>query len=314
MDNLIFSLNATMPVFLMMVLGYILKKLNWIDEEFAGKINSFVFHVPLPVLVFKDLATVDFMEVWDTKFVIFCFMATLLSIFMAAIISKVWKDKSIQGEFVQASYRSSAAILGIAFIQNIYGNAGMGPLMVVASVPLYNVAAVVILTLLGKEKKKMNKVLLAKTIKGILKNPIIIGIVLGFLWSLLRIPMPYIMEKTVTNVANIATPLGLMAMGAAFDWKKAFAKMKPALTATVIKLVGFVLIFLPLAIQMGFREEKLVALLVMLGSATTISCYVMAKNMGHEGTLTSSVVMLTTLFCAFTLTGGLFVLRSAGLI
>lgn len=314
MDNLIFSLNATMPVFLMMVLGYILKKLNWIDEEFAGKINSFVFHVPLPVLVFKDLATVDFMEVWDTKFVIFCFMATLLSIFMAAIISKVWKDKSIQGEFVQASYRSSAAILGIAFIQNIYGNAGMGPLMVVASVPLYNVAAVVILTLLGKEKKKMNKVLLAKTIKGILKNPIIIGIVLGFLWSLLRIPMPYIMEKTVTNVANIATPLGLMAMGAAFDWKKAFAKMKPALTATVIKLVGFVLIFLPLAIQMGFREEKLVALLVMLGSATTISCYVMAKNMGHEGTLTSSVVMLTTLFCAFTLTGWLFVLRSAGLI
>lgn len=314
MNNLIFSLNATMPVFLMMVLGYILKKLNWIDEEFASKINSFVFHVPLPVLVFKDLATVDFVEVWDTKFVIFCFMATLLSIFMAAIISKVWKDKSIQGEFVQASYRSSAAILGIAFIQNIYGNAGMGPLMVVASVPLYNVAAVIILTLLGKEKKKMDKVLLAKTIKGILKNPIIIGIVLGFLWSILRIPMPYIMEKTVTNVANIATPLGLMAMGAAFDWKKAFAKMKPALTATVIKLVGFVIIFLPLAIQMGFREEKLVALLVMLGSATTISCYVMAKNMGHEGTLTSSVVMLTTLFCAFTLTGGLFVLRSAGLI
>ena len=314
MNNLIFSLNATMPVFLMMVLGYILKKLNWIDEEFASKINSFVFHVPLPVLVFKDLATVDFMEVWDTKFVIFCFVATLLSILLAAVISKVWKDKSIQGEFVQASYRSSAAILGIAFIQNIYGNAGMGPLMVVASVPLYNVAAVIILTLLCKEKKKMDKVLLAKTIKGILKNPIIIGIVLGFLWSLLRIPMPYIMEKTVTNVANIATPLGLMAMGAAFDWKKAFAKMKPALTATVIKLVGFVIIFLPLAIQMGFREEKLVALLVMLGSATTISCYVMAKNMGHEGTLTSSVVMLTTLFCAFTLTGWLFVLRSAGLI
>ena len=314
MNNLIFSLNATMPVFLMMVLGYILKKLNWIDEEFATKINSFVFHVPLPVLVFKDLATVDFLEVWDTKFVIFCFVATLLSILLAAVISIAWKDKSIQGEFVQASYRSSAAILGIAFIQNIYGNAGMGPLMVVASVPLYNVAAVIILTLLGKEKKKMDKVLLAKTIKGILKNPIIIGIVLGFLWSLLRIPMPYIMEKTVTNVANIATPLGLMAMGAAFDWKKAFAKMKPALTATVIKLVGFVLIFLPLAIRMGFREEKLVALLVMLGSATTISCYVMAKNMGHEGTLTSSVVMLTTLFCAFTLTGWLFVLRSMGLI
>ena len=314
MNNLIFALNATMPVFLMMVLGYILKQLKWIDEEFAGKINSFVFHLPLPVLVFKDLATVDFTEVWDTKFVAFCFVATLISILLAAGISFLWQDKSIQGEFVQASYRSSAAILGIAFIQNIYGNAGMGPLMVVASVPLYNVAAVLILTLLGKEHKEMDKVLLIKTLKGIITNPIIIGIVLGFAWSLLRIPMPAIMEKTVTNVANIATPLGLMAMGAAFDWKKAFAKMKPALTAVMIKLAGFVLIFLPIAIKMGFREEKLVALLVMLGSATTISCYVMAKNMGHEGTLTSSVIMLTTLFCAFTLTGWLFVLRSIGMI
>ena len=314
MDNLIFSLNATMPVFLMMVLGYILKKLKWMDEEFASKINSFVFHVPLPVLVFKDLATVDFVEVWDTKFVVFCFVVTLLSILFATGVSFLWKDKSIQGEFVQASYRSSAAILGIAFIQNIYGNAGMGPLMVVASVPLYNVAAVLVLTLLKPGQKTMDKALLVKTVKGILTNPIIIGIVAGFLWSLLRISMPYIMEKAVTNVANIATPLGLMAMGAAFDWKKAFAKIKPALTATAIKLIGFCLVFLPLAIKMGFREEQLVALLVMLGSATTISCYVMAKNMGHEGTLTSSVVMLTTLFCAFTLTGWLFVLRSAGLI
>ena len=314
MNNLIFALNATMPVFLMMVLGYILKKINWIDEEFAGKINSFVFHVPLPVLVFKDLATVDFVEVWDTKFVLFCFVATLVSILIAVGISVVWKDKSIRGEFVQASYRSSAAILGIAFIQNIYGNAGMGPLMVVASVPLYNVAAVIILTLLGKEQKTLNKKVLMKTVKGILANPIIIGIAAGFIWSLLRIPMPSIMEKTVTNVANIATPLGLMAMGAAFDWTKAFAKMKPALTAVTIKLAGFVMIFLPIAIKLGFREEKLVALLVMLGSATTISCYVMAKNMGHEGTLTSSVIMLTTLFCAFTLTGWLFVLKTLGFI
>ena len=314
MTNLIFALNATMPVFFMMVLGYILKKLKWMDEAFASKINSFVFHVPLPVLVFKDLATVDFVKVWDTKFVIFCFVATLLSILLSAGISFLWKDKSIQGEFVQASYRSSAAILGIAFIQNIYGNAGMGPLMVVASVPLYNVAAVIILTLLGKERKKLDKALVIKTVKGILTNPIIIGIVAGFVWSLLRIPMPSIMEKTVTNVANIATPLGLMAMGAAFDWEKAFAKLKPALTAVVMKLVGFVLIFLPIAIKMGFREEKLIALLVMLGSATTISCYVMAKNMGHEGTLTSSVIMLTTLFCAFTLTMWIFVLKTCGLL
>lgn len=80
MENLIFSLNATVPVFLMMVLGLVFRKLGWIDDVFASKMNKFVFLVPLPVLVFEDLATVDFSEVWDLKFVLFCFAATLISI------------------------------------------------------------------------------------------------------------------------------------------------------------------------------------------------------------------------------------------
>ncbi|MBO5656558.1 MAG: hypothetical protein J6R94_00050, partial [Agathobacter sp.] len=79
-------------------------------------------------------------------------------------------------------------------------------------------------------------------------------------------------------------------------------------------LVGLTAIFLPIAIALGFRESELIAILVMLGSATTFSCYVMAKNMGHEGTLTSSVVMLSTMLCSFTLTGWLYLLRTLGLI
>lgn len=108
--------------------------------------------------------------------------------------------------------------------------------------------------------------------------------------------------------------MGLMAMGAAFDLRRAFAKVKPAVTAAFIKLIGFCAVFLPAAVRLGFREEELVAILVMLGSATTVTCFVMAKNMGHEGVLSSSVVMLTTLFSAFTLTGWLYLLRSMGLI
>lgn len=310
MDNLIFSLNTTVPVFLMMALGLVFRKIGWIDDVFASKMNKFVFLVPLPVLVFEDLATVDFSEVWDLKFVLFCFGATLVSIGIAAAVSFLWKDKSIQGEFVQASYRSSAALLGIAFIQNIYGDAGMAPLMIIGSVPLYNVMAVVVLSFFQPERKRLDKEMWKETLKGIVTNPIIIGIAAGIIWSVLKIPMPSIMEKTVSSVSAVATPLGLMAMGAAFDIRKAFAKAKPAAVATVMKLVGFAAVFLPMAVMLGFRREELVALLVMLGSATAVSCFVMAKNMGHEGVLTSSVVMLTTLFSAFTLTGWLYVLRS----
>ena len=314
MDNLIFSLNATVPVFLMMVLGMVFKKLGWIDDVFASKMNKFVFLVPLPVLVFEDLATVDFAEVWNLKFVLFCFAATFISIALAAGVSFVWRDRSIRGEFIQASYRSSAALLGIAFIQNIYGDAGMAPLMIIGSVPLYNVMAVVVLSFFQPERKKLDREVWIRTLKGIVTNPIIIGIAAGLIWSGLGLGMPPIMEKTVSNIGAVATPLGLMAMGASFDLKQACGKLRPSVTATVLKLVGFAAVFLPAAVWLGFRTEELVAILVMLGSATTVSCFVMAKNMGHEGVLTSSTVMLTTLFSAFTLTGWLYILRSLALI
>ena len=193
MENLIFSLNATVPVFLMMVLGYFFHRIGWIDEVFASKMNKFVFMVPLPVLVFEDLATVAFEEVWNLKFVLFCFVVTVLSITIATIISCLWKDKSIQGEFIQTSYRSSAALLGIAFIQNIYGNAGLAPLMIIGSVPLYNIMAVVVLSLFKPGQSGLDRKVIKKTVKGIVTNPIIIAIVAGLVWSALKIPMPHIL-------------------------------------------------------------------------------------------------------------------------
>lgn len=314
MENLIFSLNATVPVFLLMILGLVFRKLGWISESFATEMNKFVFLVPLPVMVFEDLAIVNFEEVWNIKFVLFCFFVTVTSIAIVTGISFLWKDKSIQGEFIQASYRSSAALLGIAFIQNIYGNAGMAPLMIIGSVPIYNIMAVVVLSFFQPEQKGMDKALIKKTARGIITNPIIIGIVAGLLWSALKIPMPVILSKTVSKIGAVASPMGLMAMGATFEFGEAFKKLKPAMTATFIKLIGFAAIFLPMAVGFGFRNEELVAILVMLGSATTVSGYVMARNMGHEGVLSSSVVMLTTMFSAFTLTMWLFVLRSFQLI
>lgn len=314
MENLIFSLNATIPVFLLMVLGLALRKIGWIDEAFASRMNKFVFRVPLPVLLFQDLATVDFYEMWDGRFVLFCFAVTFLGIVIAGLLSLLLKNRRIQGEFIQASYRSSAALLGIAFIQNIYGSAGIAPLMIIGSVPLYNIMAVTVLSFFSPERKKLDAGTVKKTWKGIVTNPIIIGILIGMLWSLLRLPLPEIAAKTVSSIGATATPLGLMAMGASFDFRKALGQKGPALAASFLKLIGFCAVFLPIAAAMGFRQEKLVAILIMLGSATTVSCYVMAKNMGHEGTLTSSVVMLTTLGSAFTVTAWLYILKSLGLI
>ncbi|WP_335342152.1 AEC family transporter [Pseudoflavonifractor phocaeensis] len=314
LDNLVYCLNGTVPIFVMMLLGLFLRKINYFSQAFADKLNSYVFKVGLPVMMFKDLTGSDFFQVWDTSFVLFCFFATLLSILLTALLSRLLKERPLRGEFIQVGYRSSVALLGAAFLENLYGNAGAASLVIIGAVPLYNAAAVTVLSLTSPTQNGLSKGALKKVAKGVATNPIILGIVVGLVWTLLRLPIPTILEKSVSSVSATATPLGLMALGASFDWKKALGRIRPALGATCLKLVVFVAIFLPVAVAMGFRDDKLVATLTLLGSPTTVSCFVMARNLGHEGTITSSTVMLTTAFSAFTLTLWLYLLKSMAFI
>lgn len=316
MDNLIFSLNATVPIFLMMLLGLFLRKIGWIDLKFADKMNSLVFKIGLPVLVFHDLAEVDFAEAWNFRFAAFCFLVTVISILISGAVAFLWKDKTIRGEYIQASYRSSAALLGIAFIQNIYGSSVMGPLMIIASVPLYNIMAVVVLSIFKPENigRKIDGALIKKTLIGVIKNPILIGIVIGLVWSMLSIPVPAFLSKTTGSIGGIACPMGLMAMGAAFDFRKAFSVGRQSVVAALTKTFGYCLVFLPIAALLGFHGDQMAAILIMLGSPTTVACYVMARNMGHDGTLTSSTIMLTTLLSAFSLTMWVFLLKTFSLL
>ena len=315
MNNLIFSLNATIPIFLVMIIGYVLKNLKFVDEPFVKTLNTFNYKVTLPVLLFRDIAESNFQEVWDGKYVMFCFLTTLFCILATFIITaKVYHKKDLIGEFVQASFRSSAAVLGIAFIQNIYGNSGMAPLMIIGTVPLYNIAAVLILSFTGPESTGLKPGTIKKSMKGILTNPIIIGIAAGMLVSLFKLQFPVIVSKTIANIAVLATPLALIGLGAGFEGKKALAEIKPTLVCSFMKLMLWPALFLPIAILLGFRDEKMVALLVMLGSPTTVSCYIMAKNMKHKAVLTSSVVVATTFLSSLTLTFWLYLLKSFGLI
>ena len=314
MENLVFCLNVTVPIFLTLLLGYFFRRIGLFDDAFVSRMNKFVFVVPLPVLLFQDIARIDIYEAWDFRMVVFCFSITSVSIIISVFLSRFLHPSDIRGEFIQASYRSSAAILGIAIIQNLYGNAGMAPLMIIASVPLYNVMAVVILSIFKPGQGKLNGVVLKRTLKGIITNPIILGIAAGTLWSLLRLPFPKILDSTVGNLAKTATPLGLMAMGGSLRFGKAFSRLKASVACTFMKLVGYEALFLPLAIRCGFTQDKLVSIIIMLGSASTVTCFVMAQNMDHEGSFSSGVVLLTTVFSAFTLTLWLFICKNLGLI
>ena len=316
-ENLIFSLNATMPVFLMMVLGYVLhRKTSLLNDEFADYLNTFVFKLALPVQLFKNLSQEDFHAVWDSGMVLFCFGVSLASILLLLGLSIFLRDRSLRAEFVQAGYRGSQALLGVALLQNIYGSSvGAGPLalVLIGAVPLYNVAAVLLLTLMTPGGR-LDRKTVGKALRGIITNPIILGIAAGLIWSLLRLPQPVILQRAVSSLASTATPMGLLALGACIDPKKAAGCWKPTLIASLFKLVFFVMLFLPLAVKLGYRGETLTALLIMLGSPATVSCFSMARSMGHEGVLSASAVMLTTVCSAFTFTVWLYLLKSLALI
>lgn len=316
-ENVLFSLNSTLPLFFVMVLGYVLYQKKFLSDGFVAGANKFVFYVALPVQLFRDLGSTDVRATFDGAYVLFCFAVTLGSILTLWALAKLClKNKSLVGEFVQVCYRSSAAILGSAFLQSIYGDASMSSLMILGSVPLYNVMAVVILTLESPDAAQTGSMAakLKKSIRGIVTNPILLGIAAGFAWSLLGLPLPAMLNKTLSNVAGLTSPLALLVIGAGFKGRKALGYLRPTTAATVVKLMLLPALFLPLAVHFGFTDEKLVALLVMLGSISTPACYVMAKQMGHEGVLTGSVCVTTTLFSAFSLTFWLFVLRSFGFI
>lgn len=318
LDNLIFSLNSTMPLFLMMLLGYILCRTKFLNDNFVSIANKFVYNVTLPVMLFYDLAVTDIRAGFDVRFLGFCVGATVVSILVIWGLSRwLFRDKSIVGEFVQGSYRSSAAILGTAFIQSIYGTSSMGGLMLLGSVPLYNVFAVLILTLESPRPQGITEPLgkkLRQSVGSIFRNPTLIAIALGLLASLIRLPLPAMVSKTMSSLGGITTPLALLIVGAGFNPDSLRSKLAPTALATAVKLLILPALFLPLAVWLGFTDQKLIALLVMLGSITTPSAYVMAKQLGHEGTLTAAICAATTLFSAVTLTIWLFIVRTMGLI
>lgn len=315
MENLIFSFNITLPIFLTIVVGYVLKQIKLLDGNFVKILNKLNFNVTLPALVFMDLYEADFYEVWDSGYVLFCFIVTLICILVIFCLTLIiCKDRSIIGEFVQASYRGSAALLGLALVQNIYGTATVAPLMIIGSVPLYNVAAVIILSFTGFGENTLDKKQLLHSVKGVFTNPMLIAIALGLIASLTRIELGHIAEKTISNLAVSATPLALIGLGAGFEGKAVRRVLKPTLLASFVRLFALCAVFLPVAVHMGFTGEKLIAVLVMLGAPTTPSCYIMAKNMGHEGTLTSGAVVITTLLSSLTLTFWLFLMKTMGLV
>lgn len=317
LSSFIFALNSTLPVFLVILVGRFFMRVGIINEEWTKISDRMAFRYALPVVLFLDIAKMDIHRDLDMTFIIFCMVSTTAMFFLIYLISRIYlKDKTMVGSFAQGAVRGSAAILGIPFVTNIYGEPGMVPLMILAAVPLFNAYSVVILTISSRKFLSGSKTIIQYRLilKSIFKNPLIRGILIGFPFCILGIKLPPILDKSLTSIGTMAVPLMLISIGADFKMSDLTAKFKLSAIASAIKLVILPLAVLPIAIYMGFRDSALIAILVMLGAPSAVSGYIMSKAMDNDYVLMSNIVVMTTLLSSVTFTFWIFILRYMALI
>ena len=308
MESLILSFNAVAPLFILMMLGYTLKRLKIARKSDFDMINALVFKIFLPVLLFNNLYTTTSVETFDIPIVVFTVVGICLVFVLGYLFVKfAIKNESRRAPMLQGFFRSNFAILGIPLINSICGEnvTGLTYLMVAVVVPLFNVLAVICFELFNAEKGNVS----AKSlIKGVLKNPLIIGCVLGVLSFVFRIKLPFVLEKSIADVSKIATPLAIVAIGGSFTFKSIKNCLKEVFITVFSKIVFVPFIAVVLAVILGFRGEALACILITFGGPVAISSFAMAQQMGCDEDVAANVVVFSSIFCILTMFCGIYAL------
>jgi predicted permease len=314
MENLLFTANIVVPVFIIVALGYILRKKNLINDNFVSLSSRIVFNVSLPVLIFVEIAKINLDVILDFKLILFVYIGTLISFILIWVFSipfiKEGKDQSV---FLQGSFRGNFAIVGLALIANLYGpeKLGKASLVLAFTVPLYNVLAVIALTVPVRKEKNMD---MKKTLWEILKNPLILGVLFALPFSYFKIHINDLILTTANYVAALALPLALLGIGGFLNFDDVKEGFRLTGISTIIKLIIIPLAATVAAYNLGFIGDNLGIIFILFGCPTAIASFIMAEAMGVNSKLAGNILLVTTIFSIFTIGFGLFILKLNGLI
>jgi len=310
MNNSLYILSTVSPIFLIVIVGWGLRKLGIIQESFVKQSTKFVFNVTLPVLIFFKLAIVEFSMVFDSK-IIFLVYAVILFLFFASwiIAQKFIKKGHGRGVFIQGSFRPNNVILGLAIIMNLYGDEGVSRTIIILTflVPLDNVLSVVALTLFDRSDNR--KVILSDAVKSILTNPVIVAGVVAIIFSIFKIKIPIFLISTGKYLADITLPLALIGVGASL--RIAYLRKTSIITmgATIIKLIIAPIIATILGYYIGYSEMELGIIFILFACPTAIVSFILADAMTSHGEIAGNIVITTTLLSAITIPIGLMILN-----
>ncbi len=318
MENVVFSMNAVFPLFLMVAIGYALTRKGMMTKSFAETLSDLGFHFFLPVMLFRETYQSALLSGFRGKLTLFCLLGILA---MALAGALVWpflvKDRKKCGAAVHSTFRTNFILLGIPLLKELCGQPGMEAAATVLpfAVAEFNILAVLVFTAFGPNAKDgKGKINWAGMFLGVLKNPLIIGIIAGLLFQLLRIPLIGFVSKTIDYCSNMATPMILLAVGGQFSFKAARENIRYSVPLVVIRGIVFPILFTGIGYLMGFRGPELAVIFVLFGSPTAVSGAPMARAMGSDAGLTAEVTLFTSLFSIVTFFFGTWILRSFGLI
>jgi hypothetical protein len=339
MDTLWFALNAVLPILLLIGLGYMLKRLKFVNENFLKIGNKFVFRIALPTLLFVTIYSIDSFESINWSVIVYAVIATLILFVIGLILAIVFiKDKKQKGPILQVVFRANYAIIGIPLADALGGDEALAVVALVSAVvvPLINILAVVALTLFVRSDEEDIHPF-KDTLFKIAKNPLIIAIFLGLLAILIRswIPVDSVTGEHVftiennmkflftplTWVRNMASPLALIVLGGTFEFLIIKDMLREISIGTFARVVISPLVTLPLAIFLSnktdffnFTSAEYPALIALLASPTAISGAIMAKEMNNDEKLAVQLVVWTTTLSIISIFVIVFIMRSLGLI
>ena len=327
MDSLIFAFNSVAPIIFTVAVGYLLKKLGLMNSDFSKQANKLVFRVFLPVMLFMNVYGIESMDLVSPGYILYSLLS-LLIIFGIAIptVIALTSKKECRGALLQGVFRSNYALIGIPLASSLFPGEGaaVATLLSAFMVPAFNILAVIGLSIFNNEGKTPD---LKKVLLGIVKNPLIIGILSGLIALLIRaglvsagvefrISEISAIWSTLKNLSSIATPLALLVLGAQFEFS-AIPHLKReiisgvVLRSIIVPLLGIGIAFL--AFTNSFSGAQFAALVAVFCTPVAVSSVPMAQEMGADAELAGQLVVFTTITSAFTVFITSFLLKLAGI-
>ena len=310
MNNLILSINVVTPLFFTIMFGYFIRKIDLVDDYALKKINNLIFKTFLPMLLFFNIYNTKIEGNLNIKLMIFAPASILIScIGSCIIVPLIEKENKKRGVLVQAIFRSNFVLFGLPVVLSLFGEESVGitSILIAVIVPMFNFLAVIVLEMFRGGKLEIKKV-----IKGIITNPLILASIIGMIMLVLKIKLPIVLEKTISDMSKIATPLALAVLGGSFKIEKITKNIKQIVIGVVGKLIIVPIIFIPIGIYLGFRDVELATIMIMLSAPVAVSSFTMAEQMEADGELAAQLVVFTSMFSVITIFLYIFVMKQLG--